>query len=220
LDRSEKPGRSIAAGNRPLFYYITDRKQLVRESLLQHIRAVLHSPVDFIQIREKDLGERELFDLTCRAVSLAGNTRCRIVVNGRADIALAARAHGVHLPSAGLRASDIRPWLPAGFIIGASVHSLREARQAWEDGADYVLVGHVFPTESKAAYGLPLGLRYLRKICSSVPLPVFGLGGMKPEFVQSVIETGAVGVAGITLFQDKAQFKKLMLGAPASRRLF
>jgi thiamine-phosphate pyrophosphorylase len=209
LDRSGKPGRSIIAGNPPLFYYITDRKQLARESLLHRIRTVLRLPVDFIQIREKDLKERALFDLTCRAVSLAGGTRCRILVNGRADVALAAGAHGVHLPSTGLRTSDIRPWLPDSFIVGTSVHSLREARQAWNDGADYVLVGHVFPTGSKAAYGLPLGLSYLRKICSSVPLPVFGLGGIKAEFVNSVIETGAAGVAGITLFQDKEEFQKL-----------
>jgi thiamine-phosphate diphosphorylase len=183
---------------------------LDRQSLLQRIRTVLRFPVDFIQIREKDLKERELFDLTCRAVSIAAGTRCRILVNGRADIAVAARAHGVHLPSAGLSASDIGPWFPEGFIVGASVHSLREARQAWKDGADYVLVGHVFPTKSKAAYGQPLGLSYLHKICSSVPIPVFGLGGIKPEFVQAVIEAGAVGVAGITLFQDKAEFRKLM----------
>jgi thiamine-phosphate pyrophosphorylase len=209
LDKSEKPGRSIVAGNRPLFYYITDRSQLTGESLPERIRTLLQFPVDFIQIREKDLTDLELYDLTCRAVSLARDTRCRILVNGRADIALAAGAHGVHLPSYGLRTSDLSPWIPAGFIIGSSVHSLREAREAWNDGADYALVGHVFPTKSKAAYGPPLGLGCLQEICSSVPIPVFGLGGIKAELVNSVLEAGAAGIAGITLFQDNAQITKL-----------
>ncbi len=171
---------------------------------------LLRFPVDFIQIREKDLTDRELFALTSRAVSLARGTKCRLLVNGRADIALAAGAHGVHLPSSGLRVSDLSEWLPGGFTVGISVHSLKEARQAWNAGADYILVGHVFPTASKAAYGQPLGLESLKEICSSTPLPIFGLGGIKPELIKSIMDAGADGVAGITLFQDNSQLLELM----------
>jgi len=158
--------------------------------------------VDFIQIREKDLEDRALFQLTCKAVSLAQNSDCRIIVNGRADIALAAGAHGVHLPSAGLRPGDLRSWLPRRFLIGLSVHSTSEAHYACAQGADYVLLGPVFPTESKLRYGAPLGLDCLKKACLQRAVPVLALGGMRPELIESVVNAGAAGIAGIGLFQS------------------
>jgi thiamine-phosphate diphosphorylase len=165
--------------------------------------------VDFIQLREKDLPDRDLFKLTCRAVSLARGTKCRILVNGRADIALAARAHGVHLPSTGLRISDIRPWLPADFCIGVSVHTLREIRNACGRHVDYVMLGHVFPTDSKIGLGPALGLDFLRKACSISSVPVFGLGGMSADLIGPVLDSGAAGVAGISLFQQRDEFYQL-----------
>lgn len=178
-------------------------------SLEACIRRALDWGVDFIQIREKDLGDRDLYDLTCLAVSLARGTKCRILVNGRADIALAAGAHGVHLPSVGLQVSEIRPWLPKDFLIGVSAHARDEVRRACMQKADYLLLGHVFPTKSKSGYGSPLGLDYLRATCSSASLPVFGLGGICPELLGAVLETGAAGVAGIGLFQRNADFARL-----------
>ena len=126
--------------------------------------------MDCIQIREKDLSDRELFELVCRLVALASATPCKVLVNGRADIALAAGAHGVHLPARGLYASHLRAWLPRGFLIGVSVHSLSEARLAVRAGADYLLLGPIFPTPSKMQYGTPLGLAYLRGVCRLVSL--------------------------------------------------
>jgi thiamine-phosphate pyrophosphorylase len=195
--------------DRPLFYYITDRRQLSGISLMRCIRRALDWGIDFIQIREKDLHERALFELTCRVVSMARGTNCRILVNGRADIALAAGAHGVHLPSAGLSIPDIRPWIPADFLIGVSVHALREIRQACAQNADYLLLGHVFPTESKSSYGSSLGLDFLKKACMASSVPVFGLGGMRPEYITSVLEAGAAGIAGISLFQKRTEFNRL-----------
>jgi len=178
-------------------------------SLIACIRRALDWGVDFIQIREKDLQARELYDLTCRAVSLARGTKCRILVNGRADIALAAGAHGVHLPSTGPQISDIRQWLPKSFCIGISVHTMGEIRQGCARNADYLLLGHVFPTESKLGYGPCLGLDFLRKACSAASIPVLGLGGILPESIGSVLETGAAGIAGISLFQKRVEFVKL-----------
>ncbi len=194
---------------RPLFYYITDRGRLSGISLDACIRRAIRWGIDLIQIREKDLPDRALYELTCDTVVLARRTGCRILVNGRADIALAAGAHGVHLPSTGMRVSEIRPWLPRNFLIGVSVHTLREIRDACAQGADYVLVGHVFPTSSKKGYGQPLGLKFLRKACSISSIPVLGLGGIRPELVAPVLETGAAGIAGISLFQNGSDFQKL-----------
>ena len=187
---------------RPLFYYITDRRRLLGKPLIPCIRRALHRGVDLIQIREKDLNDRALFELTRRVLAEARGTECRILVNGRPDIALAAGAHGVHLPSAGLQVVDIRKWLPRKLLIGVSVHTIAEVLRACAQGADYLLLGHIFPTESKAGYGPPLGLKHLKRACSSVPVPILGLGGIKPELVDSVLQAGAAGVAGIGMFQD------------------
>ncbi len=172
-------------------------------------RRAISAGVDFVQIREKDLSDRDLFDLSFKVVGASAGTRCRILVNGRADVAVAAGAHGVHLPSAGLMISELRSWLPNGFLVGVSTHSLREARRAALMGADYVLLGPVYPTASKLQYGPPLGLEYLRHACRALSIPVFGLGGIHPEGVAPVLEAGAAGVAGISLFQRDSEFRTL-----------
>ncbi len=164
--------------------------------------------VDFVQIREKDLPDREVFDMTRRAVVLARGTRCRVLVNGRADIALAAGAHGVHLPSTGLRISDLHPSLTRNLILGVSAHSLDEARCAAEQDAHYVLLGPVYPTESKLRYGPPLGLARFHRICRAVPIPVLALGGIQPESIVPALAAGAAGIAGISLFQGTSLMPK------------
>jgi thiamine-phosphate pyrophosphorylase len=209
LSTSRNSQKAFFTDKRPLFYYITSRRQLDGISFNTCIRRALKWGVDFIQIREKDLPDRTLFELTLRVLDLAHGTKCRILVNGRADIALAAGAHGVHLPSGSLRVPDIRSWLPKGFIIGISVHTRSEIRRASSDGADYLLLGHLFPTPSKSAFGSPLGLEYLRKVCAGASLPVIALGGIQADRIESVLEAGAVGVAGISLFQKKPDFTAL-----------
>ncbi|MGA2260641.1 MAG: thiamine phosphate synthase [Acidobacteriota bacterium] len=201
----EDPGVSFPV-RRPLFYYITDRHQLPVTSfsaLLSNMKRAATWGVDFIQLREKDLSDLDLFNLTRDAVQVTRATTCKILVNGRIDIALAGGAHGVHLPSTGIGSADLRPHLPRGFLLGASTHSLREARQAVAGGADYLLLGPVFPTPSKIGLGEPLGLARFRRICAVLSVPVFGLGGIRSEDICSVLGAGAAGVAGISLFQHE-----------------
>ena len=196
-------------GNGPRFYYVTDRGQLAGISLESCIRRALRWGVDYVQIREKDLPDRPLYERVRRAVDLARGTKSRILVNGRADIALAAGAHGVHLPSTGIRIPDVKPWLPDHFVIGISAHTEEEIKRACDEGADYVLLGHVFPTSSKSGMGSPVGLDFLRKACAGFPVPIFALGGINALRVAPVLETGTAGVAGISLFQIKKEFEAL-----------
>jgi thiamine-phosphate pyrophosphorylase len=208
MSKTSRDGSGFPA-RRPLYYYITDRTRLPDISLAGSISRAIHWGADFIQIREKDLDDRALFELTRRAVALARGSNCRILVNGRADIAAAAGAHGVHLPSKGLQISDIQKWVRRGFLVGVSVHTIPEIRRACAQGAHYLLLGHIFPTESKLAFGPPLGLNRLQKACVAASVPVLGLGGIKTELIQSVLDRGAAGVAGIGLFQDSGLFSKI-----------
>ena len=211
---------------KPLFYYITDRRSLAvpgEASLLRRVRKIIARGVDFIQIREKDLSDRRLFELTRRVVEMARETpraaRCRVLVNGRADIAAAAGADGVHLASSGLRISDIRAWIPKNFIVGVSVHTMREIRAACAEGADYIIAGHVFPTASKQGMGAALGVDFLRRACLAASVPILALGGITAERVPTVLQTGAAGVAGISLFQKDDEFARLGNKGPISRKL-
>ena len=173
---------------------------------------------DFIQVREKDLSDRKLFGLVRSVVAAAHPMGCRVLVNGRADIALAAGADGVHLPSTGLRPRSVRSWVPPGFVVGLSVHSRGEALRAEREGADYVLAGPVYPTPSKLKYGKPLGLRRFARICRSVRIPVYALGGVHARNIGELRAAGAAGVAGITLFQrEPCSLRSFDFSAPSSR---
>ncbi|HEX5166033.1 MAG TPA: thiamine phosphate synthase [Thermomicrobiales bacterium] len=117
-----------------------------------------------------------------------------LIVNDRLDIALLAGAAGVQLGERSFSVADARQLLPAGALIGRSVHDLDGARAALADGADYLLAGHVFDTPSKQ--GVPgRGLDWLAELASVVPIPVIALGGITIERVPGVLEAGAHGVA-------------------------
>ncbi len=205
MRNSEKTPVPIFPARRPLFYYITDRRSLAAQDLLERIRKAVAWGADFVQIREKDMTDQRLFEVTARAVRLAGGSRCRILVNGRADIALAAGAAGVHLTSTGLRPPDIASWRPRDFLVGVSAHSIRDAARAAREGADYVLLGPVYATPSKIAYGAPIGVSLLRRACTRVPLPILGLGGIGVGQIEPVLRAGAAGIAGISLFQNQLE---------------
>lgn len=190
--------------------YITDRRALEPAPLLEHVRGAARSGVDWIQIREKDLATRELAELVAGALDAVKGTAARVLVNDRLDVAMALSAAGAHLGRASLPAGVARRLVPAGFLIGVSCHSLGEALEAESDGADYVLLGPIFPTASKLRYGPPLGVEKLREVCARVRIPVLALGGIQLERVKPCVEAGAAGIAGISLFQNAPSLAELV----------
>jgi thiamine-phosphate pyrophosphorylase len=186
--------------------YITDRHQAGGiEPLLKYVRRALEDGVEMIQVREKDLTTRELVQLVDRIIALPNPRGTRILVNSRADVALACGAQGVHLPSDGLEPFRLRR-IPGGgkLLVGVSCHHIDEIMRAAEEGADFVLFSPVFDTPSKRQYGPPQGLERLRAAVEAASLPVWALGGITPENTPLCLAAGAVGVAAIRMFQQES----------------
>jgi thiamine-phosphate pyrophosphorylase len=172
------------------------------QDILDQVSAAVAAGVQLIQLREKKLTARVLFDLTARATEITRGTSTRLLVNDRADIAAGAGADGVHLTTRSLEPKIVRRTFGDGFLIGASAHSLAEATNAHAGGADFVVFGPIFPTPSKDEYGPPLGLHGLADVAASLaPFPVLALGGISIENAQECLRAGASGVAGISLFR-------------------
>ena len=171
--------------------------------ILQLVSAAVAAKVTLIQLREKLLTARVLFELTTRAANITRGTETRLLVNDRADIACGAGADGVHLTEVSLHADVIRRGFGSNFLIGVSTHSLDQARVARESQADFVVWGPVFETESKAIYGEPQGVTKLTAVTRELdPFPVVALGGLKLGNVTECAVAGAKGIAGISLFQN------------------
>src|SRR3954453_17546865 len=132
-------------------YYITDRSGC--RDVIDCITRAAADGVDFIQIREKDLNARDLLALTRQAVAAVAPWPTRILVNARLDVALAASAHGVHLPANSIPPIELRRVTPGGFLIGVSCHSLDDVQRA--ETADFVVYGPVFASPGKST---PVGL--------------------------------------------------------------
>ena len=207
-----------AAPQRPIVCYVTDRKSLGASGtpalLLDKIGAAVRAGADWIQIREKDLRGGPLLALAREAVNVAsgerdaGLDRARIYVNDRLDVAIAAHAAGVHLGAESLPADDTMRWCregnaPSGFEVGISCHSIEGAREAEQNGADYIFFGPVFDTPSKRAFGPPQGVQQLRKVCRAVRIRVMAIGGVDETNAEECIGAGASGIAAIRMFQQR-----------------
>jgi thiamine-phosphate pyrophosphorylase len=196
---------------RPITYLITagETNSATRPSdeecrrLLALVECAVAARVTLVQLREKSLTARTLFELALAAARAARGSSTRILVNDRADVARAAGCDGVHLTTRSLDSSVVRCAFGEDFLIGVSTHTPREARAAREDGADFAVFGPVFDTPSKRTYGPPVGLEALGDaVCELSPFPLIALGGVGEGDAAEVLRAGAAGVAGIRLFSD------------------
>jgi thiamine-phosphate pyrophosphorylase len=179
-------------------YLVTDRNQTGGRDLLWVLEQALDGGIKAIQLREKDLTGRELFLLAERSHKLCQEYHAALFINDRVDVALAVDAAGVQLGKASVPVATARALLGPQKMIGASTHSLQEAKQAEEHGADFVLFGPVYFTASKAPYGAPQGLTALKAIVDNISLPVYAIGGINPQNLESTRKIGVQGVALIS----------------------
>ena len=195
----------------PITYLITSGETTLRTTprsnefanILKLIEAAVAAELSLVQIREKQLTACVLFELVGRCAEITRASQTRLLVNDRVDVALTASADGVQLTSESLSAGVVKQLCPADFLIGVSTHSLGEARVARDYGADFVLFGPAFETESKKAFGPPQGMGKLREVAVELDgVPVVAIGGVTAENSAECFRAGASGVAAIRLFSD------------------
>ncbi len=171
---------------------ITDNVRDGQNGLIARAAAAVCGGATMIQLRLKDVAARDLVGLAWELVASAG---APVIVNDRADIAIAAGAAGVHLGPEDLTPSAVRVFAPPGFIVGASLGSDDEV--AHSAGADYIGVGPVFVTGSKKDAGKAIGVEEFTRLAALCGLPAVGIGGVTARNARAVIDAGATGVAVI-----------------------
>lgn len=181
------------------------------QQVLMQVSSAAAAGIPLIQIREKSLTARVLFALTQRITMITRGSATRVLVNDRADIAASAGADGVHLTTRSLEAGVIRRTFGSQFLIGASTHSLAEARAAKEGGADFAVFGPIFESSPRKEYGSPSGTGSLREAAGQLaPFPLIALGGISMKNAKECLDAGAAGIAGISLFREPRGLKEFI----------
>jgi thiamine-phosphate pyrophosphorylase len=179
-------------------YLVTDRTATGDRTLLDAVRAALAGGVGAVQLREPALSTRDLLALAEALRVATARAGAALLINDRVDVALACGADGVHLPSHGMTVREARALLGPAALIGVSTHAPGGVAAAAAAGADFAVVGPVFDTPSKRAYGAPLGLQALAAARAAAPrLPLFAIGGVDASNAASVRRHGADGIAVI-----------------------
>jgi thiamine-phosphate pyrophosphorylase len=178
----------------PRLMLVTQRERMQPDFLLA-LEAALRGGARLIQLREKELPDDELRALAQRAQNLCEKYGATLLINSAPNIAQKIGA-GLHWPESELESGGWRLEANHGLLCGISTHSLQSARRAAEQGADYIVFGSVFETQSHPG-AAPAGLERLREVCAAVPIPVFAIGGITAQSAKECFAAGAHGIAVI-----------------------
>lgn len=180
-----------------LLYAVTDQRWLGGRRLADQVEEALKGGVTFVQLREKDLDEERFLEEAREIKELCGRYQVPFVINDNVDIAQAVDADGVHVGQSDMEAGDVRARLGQDKIIGVSAQTVEQALLAESRGADYLGVGAVFATGSKADAS-EVDHETVKAICQAVHIPVIAIGGITGENVGALTGTGVCGVAVIS----------------------
>lgn len=174
---------------------VTDEALAADRDLVELVRRALHGGATAIQLRDKQRPPRESVALARALLTEIRALGALLIINDRVDVALAAGADGAHLGDDDLPLAAARVIVPAGFVLGRSAATPEEAGAAARDGANYLGVGPVFPTETKHDAGDAIGTESLGRVAAATALPVLGIGGITARNAAQVVAAGAAGVA-------------------------
>lgn len=178
-------------------YLITDHTNLTDDQFLAVIDTACQAGVDMVQLREKEGSSRELLDWANRVKEITDKYDLPLLIDDRIDIAQASGAAGVHLGQSDIPVKIARQILGPDAIIGATAKTLDQAAVAASEGADYLGCGAIFPTTTHVKT-VQTSVATFKAVCDSVTIPVYTIGGMRPERVNAVANTGAAGVAVVS----------------------
>ena len=179
-------------------YLVTDRHQTGSRDLLAVVGEALQAGVRAVQLREKDLATRDMYDLAGKLLAMTREAGAALLINDRVDVAMALAADGVHLTRRSLPPGEARRLLGPEKLVGISCHSLAEVREAEDGGVDFVVLGPIFETPSKARFGPPLTTAILRQARATTSLPILAIGGINSMRIPEVMAAGADGVSAIS----------------------
>ena len=180
-----------------LLYAVTDRSWLKGRTLYKQTEEAIRGGVTFVQLREKNLDEESFLKEAKEIQALCKKHNIPFVINDNIDIAQKINADGVHVGQNDMEASDVRAILGKDKILGVSAHTVEQAVLAEKQGADYIGVGAVFPTGSKAD-AEDVTLNTLKEICKAVSIPVVAIGGICENNVLTLKDSGISGIAVIS----------------------
>lgn len=179
-------------------YVITGEQFHPDRNYLEVMEEAIQGGADIIQLREKNKSKKELLEMARELRKLTRKYNVLFIVNDHLDIALAVDADGVHVGQDDLPLVEARKILGPDKIIGISTHALEEARQAEQDGADYIGVGPVYETKSKVDVVDPVGLDYVQQVTENISIPYVAIGGIKLHNLTEVLAAGAKRICVIS----------------------
>ena len=188
-------------------YAITDSHWLNGRTLYSVVKESLEGGVTFLQLREKELDEEHFLEEARELQKLCREYQVPFVINDNVDIAAAINADGVHVGQSDMEAGDVRAKLGPDKIIGVTAKTVEQAVLAQERGADYLGVGAVFHTASKAD-AKEISFDTLKDICKAVSIPVIAIGGITEENVRELAGSGICGIAVISAIYAQRDIKK------------
>lgn len=178
-------------------YLVTDRQWLNGRKLTDDLEKAILGGVTIIQLREKNLSDEEFIKVANEVKKLCQKYDIPLIINDNLNVALAIDSDGIHIGQDDIPASIVRKKIGPDKILGVSAHNLKEALLARHDGADYIGVGAIFPTETKNDATI-VTLDKLQKICDGIDIPVVAIGGINIDNISKLKNINIAGVAVVS----------------------
>ena len=197
----------------PTLYFITDSTGLSEDVFLSRVTMALDGGATMIQLREKDRTTREYIKLAEKVHTIAQSHHIPLIIDDRVDVALATGAEGVHVGQTDMPVSIARKLMGDDRIVGATTKTVAQALEAYEQGADYLGVGAIYPTTTKVKTVLT-STDTLRDICAAVPIPVNAIGGLNSsnlDVLSGIPIAGICVVSAIMKAEDPYSAAKKLL---------
>ncbi len=180
-----------------LLYAVTNSKLVSKQPLIEQVESALKGGITCLQLREKDLDEESFLSEAIQMKKLCEKYNVPLIINDNVNIAIQCKANGVHVGQSDMEVSEVRKLVGDNIIIGVSAHTVEEAKKAEASGADYLGVGAIYETTTKPDATF-VSLDELKRICSSVKIPVVAIGGMDKNTIPKLSRTGVDGFAMVS----------------------